>query len=103
MGWCTGDNEDAGHEGYIVSLVRPADGAFWRELCYPNDIGEQSIAVVQVGCDCGWRSPRMHAPFGTSFAPFVTILKDEAFEERCRELWHEHVKAERNRNESIVF
>jgi predicted HAD superfamily Cof-like phosphohydrolase len=85
MGWLNFDAPE--HEGYLVAPVDDGRGRT-RELGL--DDPDQPIAVVQVGCDCGWRSQRIHAPFSTRFAP-STVLTTDDFEERARGIWHAHL------------
>lgn len=107
MGWWNPDlDPNNEHEGYIVALV-PAtnpDGTAsdWR---YRELSGEASdhpgphdrpLHTVQVGCPCGWRSPRLDAPSGSVWVPFA-VFAPEWFEDRCRELWKEHVVLEAKR------
>lgn len=110
MGWI---NEDAPeHEGYLVAVVREeertADGLHvmrsrWRELSglvHDEETARRydgaRINVVQVACDCGWRSMRMQAPNGTTWRPHCVGLPrddEEAFEEGlAHELWSAHVR-----------
>jgi hypothetical protein len=99
-----------GHEGYLVGLVpevgKTIDGLEYesdnlRELTYHRD-GERQDDVplrwVCVGCECGWRSPRLHAPSGTHWAPcHVRLACDrddsisEGYEESARKIWAAHV------------
>ena len=95
------------HEGGIVALTYltedRAPGLF-REIRYPDKAtyGSDAIARIQAGCACGWRSPHFvpargtyrgesgsahQLPQWTPYTPWVT----DADEERCRELWREHV------------
>lgn len=109
MGWI---NEDAPqHEGYLVALVleeeRSADGLHvmrtrWRELSglvHDEETARRydgaRISTVQVGCDCGWRSMRMHAPLGTTWRPhsvWLPAAAEEPFEALALELWTGHVR-----------
>lgn len=90
MGWCSDTPE---HEGYIVGVIEERYGGF-RELRSPDhrELGVISLRAVQVGCDCGWRSARLACPFGTTWAPFTVLVRDPAFDERCRRLWLAHVQ-----------
>jgi hypothetical protein len=61
---------------------------------------------VQIGCDCGWRSPLLRAPHGTEWRPcHVELPKHEqedghrdwvlrepwpCFERSARKVWAEH-------------
>lgn len=87
MGWFIGDV--TGHEGYIVGVVE--EHGRWRELMLGD--GDQPVRTMQVGCDCGWRSPRMMAPPRAEYWPSVVHLRDDRVEDVCRELWREHVRA----------
>jgi hypothetical protein len=97
MGWTT--EENPGHEGYVIGLVpdRELGGVVrLRELRYPDDQAVvERVERVVVGCDCGWRSPHLLAPSGTSYAPFVCDLGggalSEAYRGRARRLWQAHV------------
>jgi hypothetical protein len=96
MGW---QNEDApGHEGYLIGLEpAPQDPGTWRELRYPDDKDRTlpSVEMFQVGCDCGWRSPRFRAPLGTSWAPFFLELPypyDDSLRSVAAELWGQHYR-----------
>jgi hypothetical protein len=97
MGWI---NETAPeHEGWLVGLV-PAtnpDGTIsdWRYHELWSSAGDDlrmeiPLRVVQVGCDCGWRSPRLQAPDGTHYWPSY-VHAPEWFEDACRLLWREHI------------
>lgn len=108
MGWIS--DAAPAHEGFLVGLVRDSEkvGGF-RELRYPDEShgGKQRIAHVHVECECGWRSPPLHAPLGTEWSPFtVKLPRHETedyergsfglqarppFEPRCRQLWQDHV------------
>lgn len=79
---------------------------------YPTeraDLELQRVAVkvhaVQVGCDCGWRSPLLAAPFGTEWHDGLLRLPESAqetetsdrlglvpFEAKCVRLWYEHCR-----------
>jgi hypothetical protein len=120
MGWF--NDEFPGHEGYIVGLV-PVDleaaraaGALdlggeewrqyldrhgrpvcWRELSSKGAAGEpdkhQTVRVIQVGCDCGWRSQHFYAPSGTRFAPSIVLLPREGaegLEDHALRVWRRH-------------
>lgn len=93
MGWI--DDIDGHHEGYLVACVQENGSSIWRELSYPNDkTKREDIKRVQVGCDCGWRSPRIIAPYGTRFLPFCVALpeRDEQdFESAAIKLWRAHL------------
>jgi hypothetical protein len=92
------------HEGYLVGIrtVTTEGGSTkFRELENADDDGrEHPLSIVQVGCDCGWRSSRLKAPYGTRWMGRVELPRDEQeretasarkpFETTCRELWREH-------------
>lgn len=109
MGWC---NDDApGHEGFLVALERITErySSHYRELRANVDerIGDREIEVrvVQAACECGWRSQRLRAPLGTTWAPSIVMLpkheQDGAaasptrkpFETMACELWSEHCQS----------
>lgn len=109
MGW-NADGAEA-HEGYLVGLVpevgKTIDGIEYesgilRELGYHRDGDRQGDVPLQwvcVGCDCGWRSPRMLAPTGTHWTPcrvWIAYGADdsivEGYEESARKLWLAHVR-----------
>lgn len=100
MGWCHEVDAEGRHEGYLVGLVKCDDGWRLRELG-PDDAPRTPLQIVQVACDCGWRSSRLLAPFGyAQFSPCV-VLRDtidretfDRWENQCRELWDAHVRAE---------
>lgn len=74
----------------------------FRELGPEDDDGrEVPVRIIQVGCDCGWRSQRLRAPLGTTWSGVVFLPRSEQeretaegpakpFETVCRELWREH-------------
>ena len=99
MGWINCDFDPRGiHEGYLVGVVprRGPDSWLYRELSSANgddDRREIPLRFVQVGCDCGWRSPRIEAPMGTHYWPSY-VEAPEWFEDDCRKRWREHVKRE---------
>jgi hypothetical protein len=92
MGWQTSDVP--GHEGFLVGLVHDAAGRDgWRELRSPADDAERTnIEMFQVGCECGWRSPRFRAPPDTSWWPFTLRFPEfhEALREVAGDLWCQH-------------
>lgn len=105
MGWMSDDSK---HEGYVIGLVEsePRSGLF-RELTYLSERDREDLHTrapialewICVGCDCGWRSPRMVAPRGTDWTPYIVHLasgQDEAaragYEESARKMWCRHVK-----------
>lgn len=109
MGWINEDHPE--HEGHVVGLVRPegvaAGSAIFRELGYPEKAKRTDIVRIQAACECGWRSPyliplRTMIPgtgadgnagmFFPSYSPSSMLVAEED-EERCRQLWGEHVHA----------
>ncbi len=97
MGWM--HDTAPGHEGYLVGLL-PCDdarrrGDGFRELTIHDDAeAAQGIFLrwVQVGCACGWRSPRMDAPIDASWWP-AHVATSAWFEEQCRVIWRAHAIA----------
>ena len=94
MGWL--DEEEPGHEGYLVGLV-PLEGSDfrWRELTSFQERDKEPlerVRMVQVGCECGWRSPRIHAPLFTEWFPYVVSAPDW-FDEVARMIWKEHIQS----------
>lgn len=85
MGWLNFEAPE--HEGYLVA---PVDNGRGRTRELGLDDPDQPIEVVQVGCECGWRSHRIHAPFSARFAPSIVIAPED-FEERAMDLWRAHV------------
>lgn len=99
MGWL--NDKAPGHEGWLVALVRDeerglARNDYFREMDLEDVRSLRCEAAprpgmnMQVGCDCGWRSPRMRAPSGAEWHPFMLTV-DEATEDACRALWREHL------------
>jgi hypothetical protein len=97
MGWST--ESAPGCEGYLVA-IEPVPGHEWRyrELTHADDghRGEVRLTRVQVGCECGWRSPRIDAPIGTNWYP-SSVEAPAWFEEDARKRWHEHIDLETSR------
>lgn len=94
MGWCSDAHPE--HEGFLVSLVK--DDWRFRELGDRNDThAVDDVRYVQMGCSCGWRSPRMLAPSGTRWSPCITLAAAPLEELGC-ELWKEHVAATTGRD-----
>jgi hypothetical protein len=99
MGWCSEEHPE--HEGYLIGLVPISDDSrTLREVSYHVDGAVDSIKLqyVCVGCECGWRSPRMFAPSGTEWSPAMVWLaygsSDEVvagYEESARKVWRAHV------------
>lgn len=92
MGWLICDGKSDDHEGYFVGIVR--DNGSWRELHYGD--GAAPLVCVQVGRECGWRSPRFTAPLGTRWLPCSVSFRDaiydpESIEDAGVELWQAHV------------
>lgn len=88
------------HEGYLVGIVLATDAggapSSWRyrELSLSaGDDGNVRLTRVQMGCSCGWRSPRLVAPVGTLYFPSI-VDAPQAFEDECAARWHEHLQQE---------
>lgn len=107
MGWCC---EDGTHEGYLVGLVHDDQGVFSGHAGYGRgqltgrmrELGARAddhvcarvpVTWVKCACACGWRSPLIRVPFGTS-AEWMpsSVVAPEAFEDACRVLWEAHVQ-----------
>jgi len=109
MGWFS--DEHPGHEGYLVAFVprHPTSTALWRELGFLTDTDPQlELARLAVACDCGWRSPHFHPPFGTiaNWYPSSVELEPKVdnasgremvwrAREAARALWWAHCQAMR--------
>jgi hypothetical protein len=103
MGWF--NDQAPRHGGYIIGVraITTEGGSIrFRALGAQDDDGrrELPLRIVQVGCDCGWRSQRLRAPYGTTSSALVvfrggeqereTVVERKPFETVCRELWREH-------------
>lgn len=91
MGWiiCSPGLED--HEGFLVGLERTDNQYRYRELGV-GDAHRTSLSMFQVGCSCGWRSPRFVAPLRAEWNPCCVELHDRPLEERLADYWqHEHI------------
>ena len=104
MGWMrdSGDDWSYDHEGYLVA-VEKIDGD-WREIT-PGDAhrGEFHVSHVQVACSCGWRSERLVAPLGTTWAP-CSVFTDGATDDLAYGIWadeHRNGVAERSRHKLL--
>lgn len=87
MGWYS--DQHPGHEGFLVGVVRELESsALWRELGRRDESERVLIERLAIGCDCGWRSPRFHLPFGVvaSWVPFVVALAPKTDTEQNRNL-----------------
>lgn len=99
MGWFHDDAPKC--EGYVVGLERVTEGNAhgsierWHEIRHPDPRPKVVVQAIQVGCDCGWRSPVMTAPIGTMWYPCIVELPSGGFEDRARLIWREHVEAEK--------
>ena len=94
MGWSHHDEPD--HKGYIVGQARK-DGQ-WSDVSAPSDFrGTLDVETVQASCECGWRSARYRAPFGTTWASGDIDLPTSRIGLRKKDglgrLWLEHVAA----------
>ena len=97
MGWLLDDTD--GHEGSLIGLVACPDarrrGDGFRELTAFDD--EDAAAGIylqwlQVGCTCGWRSPRMEAPIGACWWP-GHVETTTWYEAQARTIWRAHAIA----------
>lgn len=90
-----------GHEGDLLGLApvlgEPTRyGDPYREL-HPAFDGPSSLwygrylQVVQLGCTCGWRSPRIEAPTSACWQGRVEALA--WFQDQCRKQWEAHAIA----------
>jgi hypothetical protein len=94
MGW---SNElTPGHEGYLVGLKACEDKRArmdgYRELTPMDDEDTGPVAIVQVGCTCGWRSPRQDGAISASWWGGMMHASDWFLEE-CRKTWRAHAIA----------
>lgn len=93
------------HEGYLLGIRRGTNergSIVFRQLGTEREEAPLPIEIVQVGCDCGWRSQRLRAPHGTTWNQLVELPRHECeraedsplgrkpFEAVCRDLWREH-------------
>ena len=99
MGWFLTDDAAAGHEGYVIGLVKSDAGETWapngdqvRKLMAGDKA--QPVRFVQVACDCGWRSRVFAAPYRAEFHPNVTDLNDDRAEARAVAIWKLHVETD---------
>lgn len=95
MGWmhfgADDDDWSTEHEGYFVGVVK--DGYHWRELGY-GDVETPNLGLmIQVACECGWRSHRMTPPLGCSWRPCSVDfdLDTESYEDAGIEMWRKHI------------
>ncbi len=94
MGWLRFDGHVAenDHEGFVVAVEKSDDGWSWRELG-DADIARARrdsgipVSWLQVGCSCGWRSPRLVAPTGTVWSPCSVFLPHSGDDEQFVEVW----------------
>ena len=111
MGWFFDDLHE--HEGYLIGLLEEGESSgLFRELTLRRD-GEVGDAIalryVCVGCDCGWRSPRMFAPRGTEWTPCHVWLAHgqpdeivEGYEETARKMWRAHAESMRENGAPLL-
>jgi len=79
------------HEGFVVGVERVRNSPRFRELG-AGDTERQRLCTLQLGCSCGWRSPRFHAPSCAEWVPCVVELHDDALEDRLGDYWErEHL------------
>jgi hypothetical protein len=115
MGYQDQDRFDHFHEGYVIGLVEESHGLY-RELTLRHDGDRHAsgppipLQWVCVGCECGWRSPRLFAPSGTEWTPCHVWLahdRDDAviagFEEGARKIWREHIAQINARTEPLML
>jgi hypothetical protein len=99
MGWF---NDNApGHEGYLIAnivedgrFVKVDEAVYWKLTVMPRR--GLHVSIVQVECECGWRSPRLRAPMHTTWAPCIVLIGTtfrEDFEAFAEALWTEHCRA----------
>ncbi len=88
-----------GHEGALLGLLPCEDArrrADWYRELTPHDaeLAKHGIFLdqVQVGCECGWRSPRMDAPIGACYWPSY-VDAPEWFTDQARTIWRAHAIA----------
>lgn len=87
MGWLVFDEDswETEHEGYVLAVER--DGFGWRELGLDDSSrGKHPVSWLQLGCECGWRSARFVAPFGTDWAPCSVMMNEQTEDAMCA-LW----------------
>jgi hypothetical protein len=117
-GWEGLGLQSAGHEGYLRGLVETDEAGIWvrrngRTGLLPEvrEFGEYvgdspthldkatPVTLVQVGCTCGWRSPRFAAPATADWRPGIVDFHDGTLgmsaKDRARQLWQMHVNADR--------
>ena len=95
MGWFHDSAPE--HEGFIVALERVGHSE-WREVTYEAmreivEAGDRRLRFpshVQSACECGWRSPRLAAPFGTRWSPYSVEVPPD-FRDACAERWRTHI------------
>lgn len=111
MGWLRFDEHGAEeHEGFVRLMVQqPLVSPYWlpvgavAELDYgrreiPSDElvmgvrSEQTGNVlcrykIQIGCECGWGSPLLPVPLGTTYWPCSVGFSWESDEAAAQELW----------------
>jgi hypothetical protein len=85
-----------GHAGYLVGLKacddarRRVDG--YRELTAADDDDTGPVALVQVGCACGWRSSRLEGAISVCWWA-GSLHASDWFLEECRIAWRAHAIA----------
>ena len=86
--------EYGAHEGFVTGFVTrdrcAPESGLYRELAYPRDEADRSVACIAAGCDCGWRSPRWTPDQPATWAPF-SVLVSKSDEDRARALWWRHL------------
>ncbi len=93
MGW---SNElTPGHDGAILGLKACTDPRSrtdgYRELSADDDESDDigPLAIVQVGCSCGWRSPRMEGAISATWLS-GSVQASEWFLAECKAIWLTH-------------
>lgn len=102
MGWY--QDESPGHEGFLVGFCEqaPLGAGLWAELSTVAPFiagvvgitrGRRICVVprVGVGCDCGWRSPRLVTPPGVYWTGLELEGVPEGLHDQARALWSMHV------------
>ena len=97
MGWIIEDDHPKAydHEGFVVGVVKV--DWLWHELglddaesARPTPI---ALSWVQVGCECGWRSQRLVAPFETTWSPCSVFFRRDDLEEEFVAVWKSEHRA----------
>jgi hypothetical protein len=78
---------------YANLVIAPADGHLAPEVGWS---AESPVAVIQMACSCGWRSPLLETPPATrcvtpSTGAAALLLVPDAFHRSCQALWDAHL------------